>query len=781
MSTTVTARQGTSPDAAGPRAFGNRQHLVDAGAILLLGLVASYGFRDTFNGWTFLLAAGAGFVIGILLAHLSTLLARPVVVLAVLVVAAFFLLGGAVALHADGVVASLPLPDTLAELADQAVHGWKDLLTTRAPIDGGPLLTLPYLMGLVAGSCGMALASRTRSAIWPLLAPVAYLAAVILLGIQWPTRLITLGLVFAVLSVSWIAVRAGRLNRRVIQGGPSWRRRGAAVLLVGAAASAAPMVGPMLPGADSHDRMVLRAHITPPFDVGQYPSPLAGFRRYTKGYRVPGGDKDAKLYDRELMRVDGDLPEGTRLRFAALDDYTGTAWGASNEAPDVTGPDGQFQRVGTAIRDEGPGREVTATVTLADDYDGVWVPTPGAVDELEFKGAGADEKTKSFRYNLATDTGVLPQGLHGGDSYCFSAHVACEENRLTADTVPSGQSLSTDASGAPFGPVAQRWGGDGEGVKQLLAIAKHMDEEGYYTDGGAEGEAFYEAGHSVKRLSGFTADADGQTAGNDEQYAATLALLGTQIGLPVRVVMGAIVPDGGVVKGKDVHAWVEVKDSSGTWRELPYDAFLPPYNRPPDQSPPSQQQLKSGTIIPPAAPVRPPSSAGDPLATDDNRRGNQEGDDGWLTLPAWLVAVLTYVGAPLLLVALLLGAVITAKSVRRKRRRTRGAPGARLTAAWREVLDQARDVGHLVHGRRTRREQAAQSGLPTAAALARSADRHVFGAVEPTDDDAASYWTEVDAIRVELASGLTRWQRLRAAVSPTSFRPLPTPEPEVGA
>lgn len=781
MSTTVTARQEKSPELSGLRAFGNRQHLVDGGAILLLGLVASYGFRDTFNGWTFLLAAGAGFVIGILLAHLSTLLARPVVVLAVLVVAGFFLFGGAVALHAEGLVASLPLPDTLAELADQAVHGWKDLLTTRAPIDGGPLLTLPYLMGLVAGSCGMALASRTHSAIWPLLGPVAYLAAVILLGIQWPTRLITLGIVFAVLAVSWIAIRAGRLNRRVIQGGPSWRRRGAAVLLIGAAASAAPTVGPMLPGADSNDRMVLRAHISPPFDVGQYPSPLAGFRRYTKGYRVPDGSEGAKLYDRELMRVDGDLPEGTRLRFAALDDYSGTAWGASNQAPDVTGPDGQFQRVGTAIRDEGPGRQVTATVTLADDYDGVWVPTPGSVDELEFRGAGADEKARSFRYNLATDTGVLPQGLHGGDSYTFTANVPGEDDRLSGDITPSGQSLSTDRSGVQFTQVAQRWGGDGEGLQQFLAIAKHMDEHGYYTDGGAEGEGLYSAGHSVKRVSEFTEDVDGQTAGNDEQYAATLALLGTQIGLPVRVVMGAIVPEDGVVKGKDVHAWVEVKDSSGVWRELSYDAFLPPYDNPPDQSPPSEQQLKAGTIIPPPAPVRPPSSAGDPLATDDNRRGNQEGDDGWLSLPGWLVAILKYVGAPLLGVALLLGAVIAAKRARRQRRRTRGAPGARLAAAWREVLDQARDVGHLVHGRRTRREQAAQIGLPSAAALARSADRHVFGALEPTEDDAVKYWSEVDAIRVELASGLTRWQRLRAAVSPTSFRPLPTPEPEVGA
>jgi hypothetical protein len=769
-----------APSGAGSRpGFATRPNLVDAGLILLLGLVASYGFKDTFNGWTFLVAAGAGFMIGILLAHLSSLLGRPVVVLAVLVVAAFFLFGGAVALHADGVLASLPLPGTLAELADQAVHGWKDLLTTRAPIDGGPLLTLPYLMGLVAGSGGMALASRTRSAMWPLLAPVTYLAAVILLGIQQPDRLITLGIVFAVLAIIWIAMRSGRLNRRLVKGGPSWRRRGVGALLIAAAAASAPVVGPQLPGADTRERTVLRAHITPPFDIGQYPSPLAGFRRYTKGYRVAEGSEDSKLYDRELLRVD-DLPAGSRLRFAALDEYSGSTWGASNQAPDVNGPDGQFQRVGTAIRDDGPGIEVTATVTLADDYDGVWVPTTGSVDELEFTGPDADDEAKGFRYNLATDTGVLPQGLRGGDSYTFTARVPDEDDRLSSSTTPSGQSLSTDAGGVDFRPVAQRWGGDGTGIAQLLAMARHMDSEGYYTDGGAEGEAFYNAGHSLKRLSEFTAADGTQTAGNDEQYAATLALLGTQIGLPIRVVMGAVVPEGGVVKGKDVHAWVEVKDSAGVWRELPYDQFLPPYDKPPNQSPPSEQELKAGTIIPPPAPVRPPASAGDPLATDDNRRGNQE-DGGWFSLPAWLVTVLKYVGAPLLALALLFGGVVGAKSLRRKRRRTRGAPGARLVAAWREALDQARDVGHLVHGRRTRREQAAQIGLPSAAVLARSADRHVFGSTAPSDDDALAFWSQVDGLRVELVAGLSRWQRFRAAISPTSFRRLPSPGPEVGA
>ncbi|WGX98371.1 transglutaminase-like domain-containing protein [Nocardioides sp. L-11A] len=756
--------------------FAPRAALVDAGLLLALGLVASFGFRDTFNGWSYLVAATAGLVIGLLLAHLATVLAKPAVLVAVFAVVAFFLFGGAIALHSSGALAVLPLPDTLSELADQSVHGWKDLLTTLAPVDGGPLLTLPYLMGLVAGAAGMTLAGRLRSPWLPVLAPVAYLAAVILLGIQTPTRLRTIGLAFAALTIVWIAVRARRTQRRTVQGGTSWRSRAVAGALVLGAAAAAVGVAPVLPGADARERVVLRSYVTPPFDVGQYPSPLASFRRYTKGYRPPQGKEDRRLYERELMRVEG-LPEGALLRFAALDQYNGTVWGAANQAPGTSGSVGSFQRVGTVIRDEGPGREVTATVTLTDVFDDlreVWLPTTGAVTDLAFEGERADDLAETFRYNLATDTGVVPQGLRGGDSYTFTAHVPGAEDRVTPQLSVATGSLAEDLAGVDFRPVAQRWGGEaGSALEQVLKIAQHLQSVGRYTDGGSENDAQYPAGHSVSRLSRFSADGQ-QIAGDDEQYAAMLTLLATQAGLPARVVVGAKVPAGGIVKGEDVRAWIEIRDTGGDWHELPTEAFMS-RERPPEDQPPTEQELTSGEIIPPPVPVRPPAGGGDPLATDDNRKGTQE-DDGGFSLPGWLVAALVYGGVPLLVVGGIVGGIVGGKAWRRRRRRTRGAPATRLTAAWREVLDAARDLGHGVTARRTRREQAAQVGHPALATLARSADHHVFGRTDPTEESAASYWSEVDRVRAELLSGLGRWRRIRARVSLASFRRLPRPE-----
>jgi hypothetical protein len=741
----------------------DRHAVEDAGFLIVLGVVASYGFKDTFHGPFFLLAAGAGLLLGAGLAHLANVLRRPVVLLAAFTVAAFFLLGGAIALHADGFTAMLPLPHTLRQLADQCVHGWKDLLTTLAPVDNGPLLTLPYLMALVTGAAGMALAGRTRSPLWPLVAPAAYLAGVILLGIQNPARVAAVGAVFAVVSIGWIAVRSRRLRLRAVRGRAP-RQRVAAVVLVAVAGVAATVVGPGLPGAGAHERVVFRSHVSPPFNVGEYPSPLAGFRKYTKGYQAK--DPADHLYDQTVLKVSG-LPTGTFLRFAALDDYNGNVWAAADQAPGTTGAAGAFQRVGSVIREDDPGKTYTARVTVAQGYDGqVWLPTAGALTELHFTDRAAADQSEYFRYNLATDTGIVPQGLRVGDTYTFSARV--DDARVDKTMVPATSGTSENTSGVDFLPVATRWaGGASSPVAQVLAIAAYLHDQGRYTDGGP-GEEQYAAGHSVARLSKFTADGQ-EVAGDDEQYAATLAILANQLGVPARVVVGAVVPADGDIKGSDVRAWVELRDQSGEWRTLPTEDFMS-REHPPDNTPPQPQQLVAGKAVPPPAPVRPPSSSGDPLSSTANHHLKQARHHGHVALPGWLTTLGAYAGPPLGLIVLAVAGIVGAKELRRRRRRRNGPPAQRLSAAWRDLVDHARDLGHGITGQLTRREQAGSIGSERLTLLAREADRHVFGLDEPTDADAEAYWAEVDRARVELSEDMTRWQRMRARLSLTSFR-----------
>jgi hypothetical protein len=695
---------------------------------------------------------------------------KPVVVVAAFAVAAFFLLGGAVALNSEGLSSLLPLPVTLQQLAHQTVHGWKDLLTTLAPVDGGPLLTLPYLMGLIAGAGGMSLAARARSPYWVVLAPLAYLAGVILLGVKSPERVVLLGGAFAVLAAGWTVVRARRLRTRRLIGGLRLQRKALGLAMVVGAGLVATGVGPRLPFVESHDRLVLRTYVAPPFDVGQYPSPLASFRKYTEGFRVKNPDE--KLYDKPIMQVQG-LPAGTRLRFAALDSYNGSVWGAANQASGTSGPDGSFQRVGSVIRDGHSGPTLHATVTIGADYAGnVWLPTAGYLSQIHFSAA-EKSAAEQFRYNLATSTGVVPQGLAAGDTYSFTAHLPAKE--VDATTQSSAESASTVDAGLDFVPVANRWGGAAQtSMQQVLAIAEFLRTQGTYTDGEDPFQQ-YTAGHSAARLAKFSAEGQ-QIAGDDEQYAGILAVLANQVGVPARVVVGAVVPEDGVVKGADVHAWLEVEDADGSWRVLPTDAFMST-EREPQNHPPVPQQLVSGKVVPPPAPVHPPATSGDPFSDSDARKGQQKPHDGTHELPGWLGTVAKLVGIPIVVVAILLLSVLALKARRRRRRRMRGEPATRLSAAWRDLLDSARDLGLSVHAQRTRREQAQAIGHAEVAGLARRADAEVFGPSEPSEETAESYWSEVDSVRKRLASELPLWKRLRAAVSLASFRPLPKAEP----
>ncbi|MDP3889653.1 transglutaminase domain-containing protein [Nocardioides sp.] len=751
------------------RLLPNRHTWVDAGFLLSLAVVATLGFGESFNGWAFLLVAMVGWLLGAVLAHVATALDKPAVVTAVFTVAAFFLLGGAVALSSDGLSSALPLPGTLMALADQSIHGWKDLLTTLAPVDGGPLLTLPYLMGLIGGAAGMTAAARVRSAFLVVLVPLAYLAGVILLGVRSPERVVLIGSVFAVLALVWMSVRGRRFQARTMVGGLRLRRRIVGVALVVGAGLVATTLGPRLPFVHDNDRLVLRSYVTPPFDVGQYPSPLVSFRKYTKGFVVD--DPDEHLYDRPLMTVSG-LPEGTRLRFATLDSYNGTVWGASNQAPGTTGQGGSFQRVGSVIRDEFSDDTATATVEIEEGYaDQVWLPTAGHLSEIRFEDD--DQSGATFRYNLESATGVVPQGLSAGQTYTFTANVASDVVEPTTEAGTTG--VSTVETTTDFAPVASRWGGEAQtSMLQVLDIAEFLKTQGTYTDGEVPNQQ-YAAGHSERRLAEFGAEGS-QIAGNDEQYAAMLALLANQVGVPARVVVGAQVPADGVVKGEDVHAWLELQDVDGTWRTLPTEAFMD-NQTPPEDKPPVPQQLVSGQVVPPPAPVAPPATIGDPFSDSDQRKGEQVKDDDGAGIPSWVRTVLLYAGLPLLGLALMLLAIVLLKARRRRLRRTRGEPATQLSAGWRDLLDAARDLGVPVHAALTRREQAREIGHRDVATLAKRADAHVFGLGTPTADDSAAYWSEVDQTRKRLAADLSIWRRTRAAVSLASFRAMSKAEP----
>ncbi|WP_341925639.1 transglutaminase-like domain-containing protein [Nocardioides psychrotolerans] len=742
-----------------------RAHVLDAVLLTAACAVALAGLTTTFTGIGFLVVGLVGVLLGATIAHITSSLGWPAVSAVVLAIVVFVLVGGPLALR------SPPGPGTVAELGDQVLFGWKDLLTTLPPVDGdGPLLVLPWLLGLVAGLLGT-LTARLRSgpawlrALLPVLAPTVLLVAVILLGVRRPSSLWLQGVVLAVLALGWLVVRMQHSSGPVRGGAGRTRRVLVGAAMLGVAGAAALPVTTWVAGADD-ERVVLRTYVEPPFDIGQYPSPLSSFRRYVA---MPEPDA-VNLHDVTLMTVDG-APEGSRVRIATLDDYDGVVWGAAEDTVPGSTLD-TFQRVSSTIDNPVDGERVDVTVTLGEGYSGVWLPTVGSLQSMHFdEGSSEDaveEQAESFRYNLATSTGVVPAGLAPGDVYHFSAVRPVEE--VTETSAPSGDLTDAALAAGFLDTQAVQWtAGASEPMERVFAAAEHLKSEGKYSDGVLESEKIYHAGHHVRRLSEEFVNAP-IMVGNDEQYAAVMALVANKIGVPARVVLGAVVPDDGVVEGKDVHAWVELRVADGSWRVLPTEAFMDT-DRPAEQPPIAEQEMR-GTVVPPPAPIPPPSTLAEQNDAELNARKGDRVDEAGSGFPAWLRVVLLYVALPLLVVVLVLSSVVLVKALRRRRRRSAERVTSRIVGGWRELVDHARDLGQPVPvgAGWTRREQSFRVSSAQAPGLAALADRHVFGPSQPPEDVASSYWQEVDAERRRMSQGVTRRRRVRAALSLRTFR-----------
>lgn len=749
-----------------------RHALVDLAFAATLVGIALVGFRTGFLGWQWVLAAVAGLVLGLAVAWLGAVRRWPVLLTALVLVAVYFLLGGPLAVRDKLIAGALPSLSTLVDLATTSVTGWKRWLTLLPPVDArGPLLALPWLTGLVGGALTFGVARRWRSAPVVVVAPLVLLVGTIAMGTMQPAAKLVQGVLFALVLILWVVVRAARARASMQNAAGSTARAltGAGLLVV--AALAATVVAPHLPGAGESDvRHVVRTQLVPPYDVAQFASPLAGFRRYTE-------PNAAALFDKTILTVKG-LPEGTPVRFAGLDKYDGLVWGAA----DRTSEGVPFQQVGSRIAARTTGTEVTATVSVPEDgYRGAWLPTVGSPTAISFTGARAQALADQLWLNTGTETAVVPAGLAGGESYTMSAILP---RTAPLDALPEELPVATGASAptdtAFLDAKVDAWTSTASGAWQkFAAAAKYMSSNGAYTDGGTPNsiEKVYLPGHGLARLSRFVGST--QLAGNDEQYAAALALVGQRLGIPTRVVMGAIPQAGGEVQGKDVHAWVEVQKEDGEWVGLLPTTFLPDRNKKPNEQQLRTEEQKVGAQVPPPAGTNPPSVLQGPdqaqNATDLNKRKKNPFDpSSW---PLWLQVLVLALLLPLLVLTAIYGLMRRLKARRRRRHALRGPPTARVAWVWRDLVTDARTLGVAIPtGRSTRLEQAAAFPAPApAAAVAAAANAQVFGPADLTDEGPIALLAQADAVRAELRAGVSRWRRFRSDVSLRPFVDRRTP------
>ena len=733
-----------------------RADLVDIAfgcALTALGVV---GFGTIFAGGDELIVGLPATLVGAVVGYVLVRLRVPLLTAVAWATVTFFVLGGPLALRHRALAGFLPSLDAVLGLADAVINSWIRLLTTLPPSgDAGDLLAVPYLCGFAGGALTVALARRYPDRAFCVLPPTVVLVVSVLMGTKLPASLLLQGVVFAALTIAWVSTRHHR-NRTVRHGAVSRSRLVAAAGLLAVSAVSGVFVGPRLPGADPAERYVLRDDVEPPFDPLTEPSPLAAYRNYT--------DQDVR--EDEVLTVRG-LPDGARLRIAAMDAYSGTEWRATGSGSVVAG---EYLRVGAEIPAEGFGPEVEVSVEIHKP-EGVWVPLAGDVTSLDFDGERGAVLDDEVRVSVQTDTAAVPRRLQPGDRYRFTTELVdlpAQDVLVETALDPRFNRGEGVAVPAEFVSRAADWAANQPtAYAEMLAIAEGLQTEGAYSDGGQDANPVSPPGHSLRRLLDFISIE--QPFGNGEQFAAAQGLMAQALGVPVRVVMGFVNEDGGdevTFHGGDIEAWIEVPVDGYGWVAIdgtpPEDQLPEPLKQPRSKTEDPEPQPPPPTTVPP------PTSIPDDLDPEEPEEDDEEGAGGGV--PGWLVALGASAAVPLVLLGIPAAGIVAVKRGRRQRRRTRGPTSQRVAGSFDELVDLTRDRGSPVPPRATRRELSAVVGAPGAIALATRADVAVFGPDEPTDVDVDAAWDELATTRDSLFAEMGRWDRLRTAVSPTSLR-----------
>lgn len=759
---------------------------VDLAVLGALFVLALLGFHPVYGGIQYVLAGVMALVLATLIALIGARWRWGPLRMTPLLLAVYFLFGTVFAAPTHALWGLLPTPGSLKELLFAPVTSWKATLTVAPPVGTSQgVLAVVWISVLILSLLAMTIVMRTRHYVIAWLFPLALVVVAFAFGTTeafWP---VIRGTLFAVISVAWLTWRfegarlAGARSTIIadtVRPGswknPVLRRRvvgGALIMaLAGGASFAAQSLLEPPPG---QARYAVRDNITPPFDPREYVSPLADFRGYIKNQR-----------DTELFTVSG-VSGGQYIRLATLDDYDLHVYNVA-DSREKNGPSGSFLRTADGVDLEDATEEQrTSTITIG-GYTGVWMPTLGTrVDriDLDLPSDRAGGMAESLFLNSMSQTAVTTQGLREGDVYELSyepyTEPTTEQQRSAtfADVeLPTGGELDDVAQ------LAEEWAGSSESdYERFQNLTRSIKTDAYFSHG-LDGDTVSLSGHGASRLQAmleeFGFDEEKSDAaptgriGDQEQYAALTAVMARSIDIPARVGMGFEVPEGqdgnASITGKDVTAWVEVAfDGLGWVRFYP----APEEDEEPTQPEPKEVDKPLPQVAqPPPPPAEPPTPPPGAMSddTDDDDEDTEEGR-------SWIVY--TLVGTtPVLLVALVLGAVVLAKVVRRNRRSSRGGLVDRVDGGWQEILDLMTDLGLRPDPVLTRQETAAQlqADIPAMGALtlAARADRAVFGPDDIPLQASEEYWQQVRAARRSMTTAMPWHRRLLAVFSLRSFR-----------
>jgi hypothetical protein len=525
---------------------------------------------------------------------------------------------------------------------------------------------------------------------------------------------------------------------------------GAALIMAIAGGSAVVATLAVPPTAQ---RAVLRSAIEQPFDPRVYPSPLSAFRRYEQPASA----------NRVMLSVTG-LPSGGRIRIATLDTYDGIAYTVGSDQ--VASESGSFTRVPYSFDQSSVrGTRVSLGVTVG-GYIGVWLPTIGKFESVEFSGGDAAALRDAFYYNDTSGTAADVRQLASGDSYSITAIIPRQPADAQLASLTPGPAEVPRIGVLPdqLSSTLDTWvsGVDGSGAR-LAAMVAAMKKAGYISHGVSAGEPASRSGHAADRITELlTAQ---RMIGDQEQYAVTAALMARQLGFPARVVFGfapSNVASGGVteIRGSDVSAWIEVDTAQYGW------VTIDP--TPPVRDIPQEQPQVPTTIARPQSPVQPPAE--DPKVNNapvppDSSQDQPNDPNPILVILLTVLRVLGWVALGAAVVLSPFIAIVVAKLRRRSLRRRAPTPIQRISGGWQEFEDAALDHGYTPPESPTRTEVATAVGGIQPLVLAAVADRAIFSPQEPDAAEADTVWRSVRDLRASFRQERTRWERIKAAIS----------------
>lgn len=734
--------------------------LVDSAVLVVALGIALLPLLPVYGGTAAVPAICGGLVLGAAAAAIPAWRGQSNLVTIAAALVAYFLFGGVLAAPDTTVSGFVPTAETIRALAVGIVTSWKQMLTVAAPLGtAGSFLVAPLLLALVGGALAVGLSWRVRRAglaVCAAIVPFVVLGASMVLSTKESVAPAVAGTALAALLVVWASWRTGRLQLK----------RYVVLALTAAVVVAGGVVaGPLV--VEGQQRFVLRDEIEPPFDLRDYPSPLSAFRQFVK----------ADL-DTDLLTVKG-LPDGAFVRLATMDDFDGVVWNVAGDSG-VSGS-GEFRRVGSSIPAAVRGDAADVEIKVL-GLSGVWLPTVGQPTGFGFESGDVNALGSDLRFNDATGTAVLPEGLTNGLAYKLS---------LVWSPVPEPESMGSAAAGAVALPVpvsvpesvdsaAALVAGDATSSALIAdALASSLHDDGFFSHGIAEaGDYPSLSGHGADRVNALLTDP--VMVGDGEQYASAMALMARSMGLPSRVVMGFLPNDDQSGKesitftGKDISAWVEINFAGYGW--VPFFP-TPPVTQTPQESQPDTEPKPRPQVI------QPPPQMEDPPAPpdEDTEQANATAND--VPIPVeqdWtpIIVVSASIVIPLLVICVPIFLIIAAKSRRRRRRAKSPDPVTRVSGGWREVLDRARDLKLETSLATTRLEKAKELSEafpdgdlePAMLGLARGADAAVFGMGVPSDSETTAYWASVQEVVSAMGSEVSFGKRVRAALSLTSLR-----------